>query len=96
IHLMLAVREEVELLREQIRELQERNRQLERENHTLRASHFLLLLLLSPPQTHRQTVSAPPTEGRRLSVRPTGSAEGGGHVSTDKDSQTDEQTGRMD
>uniref|UniRef100_A0AAZ1XUB3 cGMP-dependent protein kinase N-terminal coiled-coil domain-containing protein n=1 Tax=Oreochromis aureus TaxID=47969 RepID=A0AAZ1XUB3_OREAU len=35
-HLMLAVREEVELLREQIRELQERNRQLERENHTLR------------------------------------------------------------
>ncbi|XP_063324373.1 TSC22 domain family protein 4-like isoform X1 [Pelmatolapia mariae] len=36
-HLMLAVREEVELLREQIRELQERNRQLERENHTLRA-----------------------------------------------------------
>ncbi|XP_030580932.1 TSC22 domain family protein 4-like [Archocentrus centrarchus] len=36
-HLMLAVREEVELLREQIRELQERNQQLERENHTLRA-----------------------------------------------------------
>ncbi|XP_042370991.1 TSC22 domain family protein 4-like, partial [Plectropomus leopardus] len=35
-HLMLAVREEVELLREQIRELQERNQQLERENHILR------------------------------------------------------------
>ncbi|XP_057712331.1 sperm acrosome developmental regulator-like [Corythoichthys intestinalis] len=35
-HLMLAVREEVELLREQIRELQERNQQLEAENHTLR------------------------------------------------------------
>ncbi|KAM6909116.1 TSC22 domain family protein 4 [Xenentodon cancila] len=36
-HLMLAVREEVELLKEQIRELQERNNQLERENHILRA-----------------------------------------------------------
>ncbi|XP_013883259.1 TSC22 domain family protein 4 [Austrofundulus limnaeus] len=36
-HLMLAVREEVELLREQIRELQEKNQQLERENHILRA-----------------------------------------------------------
>ncbi|KAM3589990.1 uncharacterized protein V6R79_001322 [Siganus canaliculatus] len=35
-HLMLAVREEVELLREQIRELQEKNQQLERENHILR------------------------------------------------------------
>ncbi|XP_049426819.1 TSC22 domain family protein 4 isoform X1 [Epinephelus fuscoguttatus] len=35
-HLMLAVREEVELLREQIRELQDRNQQLERENHILR------------------------------------------------------------
>ncbi|XP_051251804.1 TSC22 domain family protein 1 [Dicentrarchus labrax] len=35
-HLMLAVREEVELLKEQIRELQERNQQLERENHILR------------------------------------------------------------
>uniref|UniRef100_A0A4W6BNA5 Uncharacterized protein n=1 Tax=Lates calcarifer TaxID=8187 RepID=A0A4W6BNA5_LATCA len=32
IHLMLAVREEVELLREQIRDLQEKNQQLEREN----------------------------------------------------------------
>ncbi|XP_044196762.1 TSC22 domain family protein 4 [Thunnus albacares] len=36
-HLMLAVREEVELLREQIRELQEKNQQLERENVILRA-----------------------------------------------------------
>uniref|UniRef100_A0A3Q2ZP62 TSC22 domain family protein 3 n=1 Tax=Kryptolebias marmoratus TaxID=37003 RepID=A0A3Q2ZP62_KRYMA len=36
-HLMLAVREEVELLRDQIRELQEKNQQLERENHILRA-----------------------------------------------------------
>ncbi|XP_037548742.1 TSC22 domain family protein 4 [Nematolebias whitei] len=36
-HLMLAVREEVELLREQIRDLQEKNQQLERENHILRA-----------------------------------------------------------
>ncbi|XP_060886652.1 TSC22 domain family protein 4 [Labrus mixtus] len=36
-HLMLAVREEVELLREQIRELQEKNTHLERENHILRA-----------------------------------------------------------
>ncbi|XP_068444317.1 TSC22 domain family protein 4-like isoform X2 [Clinocottus analis] len=36
-HLMLAVREEVELLREQIRELQEQNQQLERENHMLRS-----------------------------------------------------------
>ncbi|KAM7376876.1 hypothetical protein PAMA_013577 [Pampus argenteus] len=36
-HLMLAVREEVELLREQIRELQEKNQQLERENLILRA-----------------------------------------------------------
>ncbi|XP_034535035.1 TSC22 domain family protein 4-like [Notolabrus celidotus] len=35
-HLMLAVREEVELLREQIRELQEKNQQLERENYILR------------------------------------------------------------
>ncbi|XP_027132417.1 TSC22 domain family protein 4 isoform X2 [Larimichthys crocea] len=35
-HLMLAVREEVELLKEQIRELQEKNQQLERENHILR------------------------------------------------------------
>uniref|UniRef100_A0AAQ4QU24 Uncharacterized protein n=1 Tax=Gasterosteus aculeatus aculeatus TaxID=481459 RepID=A0AAQ4QU24_GASAC len=35
-HLMLAVREEVELLREQIRELQEKNQQLERENQILR------------------------------------------------------------
>ncbi|XP_029282915.1 TSC22 domain family protein 4 isoform X2 [Cottoperca gobio] len=35
-HLMLAVREEVELLREQIRELQEKNQKLERENHILR------------------------------------------------------------
>ncbi|XP_076010427.1 TSC22 domain family protein 4 isoform X2 [Genypterus blacodes] len=36
-HLMLAVREEVELLKEQIKELQEKNQQLERENHMLRA-----------------------------------------------------------
>ncbi|KAJ8347696.1 hypothetical protein SKAU_G00262850 [Synaphobranchus kaupii] len=35
-HLMLAVREEVELLREQIAELTERNAQLERENYILR------------------------------------------------------------
>ncbi|XP_040886939.1 TSC22 domain family protein 4 isoform X2 [Toxotes jaculatrix] len=35
-HLMLAVREEVELLRERIRELQEKNQHLERENHILR------------------------------------------------------------
>ncbi|KAJ8276007.1 hypothetical protein COCON_G00077590 [Conger conger] len=35
-HLMLAVREEVELLREQIAELTERNTQLERENYILR------------------------------------------------------------
>ncbi|KAJ8008653.1 hypothetical protein DPEC_G00107100 [Dallia pectoralis] len=35
-HLMLAVREEVELLREQIKELSDRNVQLERENYTLR------------------------------------------------------------
>ncbi|KAJ8267163.1 hypothetical protein GJAV_G00139270 [Gymnothorax javanicus] len=35
-HLMLAVREEVELLREQIAELTERNSQLERENYILR------------------------------------------------------------
>ncbi|XP_070710903.1 TSC22 domain family protein 4-like [Pempheris klunzingeri] len=45
-HLMLAVREEVELLREQIRDLQEKNQQLERENlilrthtHTLHNTH---------------------------------------------------------
>lgn len=36
-HLMLAVREEVELLREQIRELQEKNQHLEQENLLLRA-----------------------------------------------------------
>ncbi|XP_058265945.1 mucin-5AC isoform X1 [Hemibagrus wyckioides] len=36
-HLMLAVREEVEVLREQIKELLERNAQLERENYILRA-----------------------------------------------------------
>ncbi|XP_034721936.1 TSC22 domain family protein 4-like isoform X3 [Etheostoma cragini] len=35
-HLMLAVREEVELLRDQIRDLQEKNQQLQRENHILR------------------------------------------------------------
>uniref|UniRef100_A0AAZ3QUC3 Uncharacterized protein n=1 Tax=Oncorhynchus tshawytscha TaxID=74940 RepID=A0AAZ3QUC3_ONCTS len=35
-HLMLAVREEVELLWEQIKELSERNAQLERENYILR------------------------------------------------------------
>ncbi|XP_051956439.1 TSC22 domain family protein 2-like isoform X2 [Xyrauchen texanus] len=36
-HLMLAVREEVEVLRDQIKELSERNAQLERENYILRA-----------------------------------------------------------
>lgn len=36
-HLLLAVREEVELLREQIRELAERGVALERENALLRA-----------------------------------------------------------
>ncbi|XP_056156655.1 sperm acrosome developmental regulator isoform X2 [Lampris incognitus] len=36
-HLMLAVREEVELLRHQIRDLQERNAQLEKENLLLRS-----------------------------------------------------------
>ncbi|XP_028822911.1 TSC22 domain family protein 4 [Denticeps clupeoides] len=36
-HLMMAVREEVELLREQIKELTERNAQLERENYILKA-----------------------------------------------------------
>nr|XP_023650605.1 TSC22 domain family protein 4 isoform X2 [Paramormyrops kingsleyae] len=36
-HLMMAVREEVEVLREQIKELTERNAQLERENYILRA-----------------------------------------------------------
>ncbi|XP_062373164.1 TSC22 domain family protein 4 [Sardina pilchardus] len=36
-HLMLAVREEVELLREQIKELTEKNAQLERENYILKA-----------------------------------------------------------
>ncbi|XP_055043612.2 uncharacterized protein [Misgurnus anguillicaudatus] len=36
-HLMMAVREEVEILREQIKELSERNAQLERENYILRA-----------------------------------------------------------
>uniref|UniRef100_A0A3Q0T5V5 TSC22 domain family protein 1 n=1 Tax=Amphilophus citrinellus TaxID=61819 RepID=A0A3Q0T5V5_AMPCI len=51
-HLMLAVREEVELLREQIRELQERNQQLERENHTLRATHT---------HTHTHTHTGGPT-----------------------------------
>ncbi|CDQ92801.1 unnamed protein product, partial [Oncorhynchus mykiss] len=35
-HLMLAVREEVELLWEQIKELSERNAQLESENYILR------------------------------------------------------------
>ncbi|XP_056299140.1 sperm acrosome developmental regulator [Pseudoliparis swirei] len=35
-HLMLAVREGVELLQEQIRELHEKNQQLEQENHILR------------------------------------------------------------
>ncbi|KAM9836782.1 TSC22 domain family protein 4 isoform 2-T3 [Aulostomus maculatus] len=46
-HLMLAVREEVELLKEQIRELLEKNQQLERENHILRAVTTRL-----PPSTH--------------------------------------------
>ncbi|XP_040926263.1 uncharacterized protein LOC121202159 isoform X1 [Betta splendens] len=36
-HLLLAVREQVELLRERIRDLQEKNQQLERENRILRA-----------------------------------------------------------
>ncbi|OXB52056.1 UNVERIFIED_CONTAM: hypothetical protein H355_015647, partial [Colinus virginianus] len=36
-HLLLAVREEVELLREQIKELSERRAALERENGALRA-----------------------------------------------------------
>ncbi|KAK5931607.1 hypothetical protein CesoFtcFv8_000116 [Champsocephalus esox] len=36
-HLMLAVREEVELLKDQIRDLRERNQNLERENLLLRA-----------------------------------------------------------
>uniref|UniRef100_A0A671N181 TSC22 domain family protein 4-like n=1 Tax=Sinocyclocheilus anshuiensis TaxID=1608454 RepID=A0A671N181_9TELE len=36
-HLMLAVREEVEVMREQIKELSERNAELERENYILRA-----------------------------------------------------------
>ncbi|CAN9509413.1 unnamed protein product [Ophioblennius macclurei] len=36
-HLMLAVREEVELLKERIRELRERNQELEKENRILRA-----------------------------------------------------------
>ncbi|XP_051516642.1 TSC22 domain family protein 4 isoform X2 [Myxocyprinus asiaticus] len=36
-HLMLAVREEVEVLRDQIKELSERNAQLEKENYILRA-----------------------------------------------------------
>ncbi|KAG7511380.1 TSC22 domain family protein 4-like isoform X1 [Solea senegalensis] len=35
-HLMMAVREEVELLREQIRQLQEKNKELMRENNILR------------------------------------------------------------
>ncbi|KAM9414367.1 TSC22 domain family protein 4 isoform 1-T3 [Pholidichthys leucotaenia] len=43
-HLMLAVREEVDLLRDQIRELQERNQQLETENHMLKN--------LTEPNTH--------------------------------------------
>lgn len=47
-HLMLAVREEVELLREQIRELQEKNQHLERENTILRTlSHAN-----TPPAQH--------------------------------------------
>uniref|UniRef100_A0A4W5QAP6 Uncharacterized protein n=1 Tax=Hucho hucho TaxID=62062 RepID=A0A4W5QAP6_9TELE len=37
IHLMLAVREEVELLRKRINQLSERNAQLERENYILRS-----------------------------------------------------------
>eukprot|EP00063_Salmo_salar_P082709 XP_014057544.1 PREDICTED: TSC22 domain family protein 3-like [Salmo salar] len=36
-HLMLAVREEMELLRKRINQLSERNAQLERENYILRA-----------------------------------------------------------
>ncbi|XP_077598128.1 uncharacterized protein LOC144213500 isoform X2 [Stigmatopora nigra] len=48
-HLMLAVREEVELLREQIRELQDRNQQLEAENRHLRE------------QTHSDPDLSPPT-----------------------------------
>uniref|UniRef100_A0A4W6BT14 Uncharacterized protein n=1 Tax=Lates calcarifer TaxID=8187 RepID=A0A4W6BT14_LATCA len=47
IHLMLAVREEVELLREQIRDLQEKNQQLERENVTM-ATESPAGLILEP------------------------------------------------
>ncbi|KAM4564648.1 TSC22 domain family protein 4-like isoform 1-T2 [Fundulus diaphanus] len=39
-HLMLAVRDEVELLREQIRDLQEKNQQLETENRALKQRHY--------------------------------------------------------
>ncbi|XP_061619003.1 TSC22 domain family protein 4-like isoform X2 [Phyllopteryx taeniolatus] len=55
-HLMLAVREEVELLREQIRELQEKNQQLEAENRVLRTHTH------SDPRPH--SPSAAPTGQR--------------------------------
>uniref|UniRef100_A0A671M3T9 Uncharacterized protein n=1 Tax=Sinocyclocheilus anshuiensis TaxID=1608454 RepID=A0A671M3T9_9TELE len=44
-HLMLAVREEVEVLREQIKELSERNAELERENYILRALYISIASL---------------------------------------------------
>ncbi|NXO46568.1 T22D3 protein, partial [Locustella ochotensis] len=52
-HLLLAVREEVEMLREQIRELSERRVALERENRLLRA-------LATPQQLARLTAPPPP------------------------------------
>ncbi|CAB1432397.1 unnamed protein product [Pleuronectes platessa] len=39
-HLMVTVREEVELLREAITELQKKNKELERENHNLRTHNY--------------------------------------------------------
>ncbi|XP_070786091.1 TSC22 domain family protein 4-like [Enoplosus armatus] len=51
-HLMLAVREEVELLREQIRELQDKNQQLERENHILRTLTHTTYTLHNTQHTH--------------------------------------------
>ncbi|GAB0201176.1 TSC22 domain family protein 4 [Grus japonensis] len=56
-HLLLAVREEVELLREQIKELSERRAALERENGLLRAlATPQQLAQLQPPRPH-----GPPT-----------------------------------
>uniref|UniRef100_A0A8B9P0R2 Uncharacterized protein n=1 Tax=Accipiter nisus TaxID=211598 RepID=A0A8B9P0R2_9AVES len=52
-HLLLAVREEVELLREQIKELSERRAALERENGLLRAlATPQQLARLRPPRPH--------------------------------------------